>query len=90
MRPDSPDYIVDIAGLDASAPAGGNASGGAAKFRGRGKPWLAVNWRCCTTYSRLYLNRRGDAYEGACPKCGSPVRAVVGEGGTDARFFEAG
>ncbi len=55
----------------------------------RDRPWLAVRWRCCEVYSRVYRNARGTHYDGRCPRCGRPVRAVVGEGGTDQRFFEA-
>lgn len=87
-----PDYIVDIDGL--GAVSGGAVSGGA-KDAGssggslRGRPWLAVQWKCCRRYSRIYRNRAGTAYEGRCPKCGAPVKAVIGEGGTSARFFVA-
>lgn len=56
----------------------------------RGNPWLAVYWRCCRVYSRIYRNRQGSAYEGRCPKCGRPVQAKIGRDGTSARFFEAG
>lgn len=78
-----PDYIVDINGLRPPAPR--QADG--ADFRGR--PWLAVQWKCCTVYSRIYRNKAGTMYEGKCPKCGSPVSAQVGPGGTSNRFFEA-
>ncbi|MEM7627739.1 MAG: hypothetical protein AAF333_19260 [Planctomycetota bacterium] len=82
MESPSPDYILDIAGLPSPT---------ADKERTlHGRPWLAVKWRCCSTYSRVYRNRRGDAYEGRCPKCGAPVKATIGEGGTNSRFFEAG
>ncbi|MCC7191291.1 MAG: hypothetical protein IT444_00795 [Phycisphaeraceae bacterium] len=80
----SPDYILDIQGLKPPAPAE------ATPAPMRGRPWLAVKWRCCATYSRIYRNADGSAYEGRCPKCGTPVRARVGPGGTDHRFFEAG
>ncbi|MEL7089021.1 MAG: hypothetical protein AAGL98_11370 [Planctomycetota bacterium] len=84
MEKPSPDYILDIAGLgDAAGPPAGDAGL-------RGRPWLAVKWRCCSVYSRVYRNRRGDAYEGRCPRCATPVRASIGEGGTSSRFFEAG
>lgn len=83
MAESSPDYIVDISGLKPQT-----ASGDTRVLRDR--PWLAVKWLCCSTYSRVYRNRRGDAYEGRCPKCGSPVKARIGEGGTSSRFFEAG
>jgi len=72
--------IVDIEGL----------RGATAAEAGRTpNPWLAVTWRCCGAYSRIYRNRAGSAYEGRCPKCGRQVRATIGPGGTDARFFVA-
>jgi hypothetical protein len=55
----------------------------------QGKPWLAVWFRCCHTYGRIYRNQAGTLYEGPCPRCGSTVRAVIGPGGTSRRFFEA-
>jgi len=85
MEPNSPDYILDIAGLPRQTDTNG---ADAASFRGR--PWLSIKWKCCQTYSRVYRNRKGDAYEGRCPKCGSPVKAMIGEGGVSSRFFEAG
>jgi hypothetical protein len=78
-----PDYILDIQGLQPPpAPDVGKTL--------RGRPWLAVKWRCCSTYSRVYRNADGSAYEGRCPRCGRVVHARVGAGGTDNRFFEAG
>ncbi len=90
MDAKSPDYILDIAGLPLQAdphtpdhtPAHGQGL--------RGRPWLSIKWTCCQTYSRIYRNRKGDAYEGRCPRCGSPVKATIGEGGVSTRFFEAG
>lgn len=79
-----PDYIVEIGSLR-QQPAEVDASG-----RGlAGRPWLAVHWRCCNVYSRVYRNRTGELYQGGCPRCGRPVRVRVGPDGTDARFFEA-
>ena len=80
----SPDYILDVQSLADQAPSQAPDAGL------RGRPWLAVKWKCCSTYSRVYRNRRGDAYEGRCPKCGSPVKASIGAAGTNSRFFEAG
>ena len=54
-----------------------------------GRPWLAVRWRCCLTYSRIYRNRDATAYEGRCPRCGRHLRVAISLDGTDARFFEA-
>ena len=87
-----PDYIIDIHGLrpaakDADrepAPASRRAGGGP-----QGNPWLAVHWRCCNCYSRIYRNRAATAYEGHCPKCGRKVKATIGDQGTSSRFFEA-
>ncbi|WP_428390004.1 hypothetical protein [Mucisphaera sp.] len=78
----TPDYIVDIEGL---RPVGDEAAREAEPRR----RWIAVFWKCCSTYSRVYLNRGGEAYEGGCPRCGSRVRAVIGPEGTATRFFEA-
>ena len=84
----SPDYILDIQGLTPEPSAAPEAQDSPAPaFRGR--PWLAVHWRCCNVYSRIYRNADGSAYEGRCPRCNKAVRAVVGPGGTTSRFFEA-
>lgn len=78
-----PDYILNLGGQTHVGPT-------ASKSDFVGRPWIAVRWKCCTVYSRVYRNKEGTAYEGRCPRCGAPVRARVGSGGTDARFFEAG
>ena len=100
LRMTGPDYILDIKGLSpkgtpsspASTPATPPArdSDPSTSKSLTGRPWLAIQWKCCTTYSRVYRNAAGDAYEGRCPRCGKPVRVKVGEGGTSSRFFEAG
>jgi len=81
----SPDYIVDIPGVD--IPARQDDANHASL---RGRPWLAVRWRCCNIYSRVYRNPQSTAYLGNCPSCGRAVRLRVGPGGTSCRFFEAG
>ena len=81
-----PDYIVEIDGLRLSA-GGGSAGDRRPSFRDR--PWLAVHWRCCRVYSRLYRNAAATAYDGRCPTCGRPVHIAIAQDGTDARFFEA-
>lgn len=90
MSAKKPDYIVDIRSLH--RPVGRYAPGGtSAADLGtlRGRPWLAVHWKCCHAYSRVYRNVEGTLYEGACPKCGRRARARVGPDGINARFFEA-
>jgi len=81
-----PDYIVDIDGL--TEPSTDEAAQ-TSTFVGPRRPWLAVRWRCCGVYSRVYRNRGGEAYEGRCPRCQRPLRVAIGPGGTTARFFEA-
>ena len=77
-----PDYILDLS-THATQP------GPAPAASLVGRPWLAVHWRCCSVYSRVYRNRAGDAYEGRCPGCGKPLHVRIGPGGTSERFFEA-
>lgn len=87
-----PDYILDIKGLPRSAGNGHPQAGMTQASTGsslHGRPWLAIHWKCCHTYSRIYRNTAGTAYVGRCPTCGKPLRVLIGEGGTDARFFEA-
>jgi hypothetical protein len=75
---DPRDYKLDIAGLAKAAPAS----------RPTGpRPFVSVQFACCNVYLRIYRNAGGTAYEGRCPKCGVPVRFVVGQGGTESRSF---
>ena len=78
MRDDR-DYKVEISSLPQSEAAGGGAA--------PGRPFLCVQFSCCSVYQRIYRDPAGRASSGRCPKCGKPVRFVVGQGGTDARFF---
>ncbi|MCC7408583.1 MAG: hypothetical protein IT442_10965 [Phycisphaeraceae bacterium] len=55
----------------------------------RQRPWLAIHWRCCQTYSRIYRSPDATAYVGRCPKCGKALRVPIGPAGTSSRFFEA-
>ncbi|MHC4989829.1 MAG: hypothetical protein ACYTGC_02520 [Planctomycetota bacterium] len=57
--------------------------------RQRGRRFLSVWYRCCHAYGRLYPNRRGTAYEGCCPRCGTRVSARIGPHGTNRRTFLA-
>jgi len=90
-----PDYILDIKGLSPNSNSSEAMTNGAssmhesAPHESGSRPWLAVNWKCCSAYSRVYRNRSGTAYEGYCPKCGKALRVKIGENGTSHRFFEA-
>jgi hypothetical protein len=78
--PDPRDYKLDIASLNDADP----TPTGAVK---PGRPFLSVKFACCNVYCRIYRNNDGSRYEGRCPKCGRPVRFLVGHGGTESRFF---
>jgi hypothetical protein len=80
-----PDYILDLSSQSAGQP---EAADPASSLKGRA--WIAVHWRCCNVYNRLYKNAAGTAYTGRCPRCGKSATANVGAGGTDQRFFTAG
>ena len=79
-----PDYIVDLSGKPhANTPTGDSPPSTAPR------PWLAIRWQCCATYSRVYRNRSRTAYEGHCPKCARAIKVPIGPGGTNNRFFDA-
>ena len=80
---EQPDYILDIHGLSAPSGQAGDVAGAG------GRPWLAIRWRCCSVYSRIYRNSQGTAYEGRCPRCRRVLTVEIGSEGTNARFFDA-
>lgn len=80
-----PDYILDLENLP-QPPAEGKDQPPKGPV---GRKWLSISFRCCNTYGRIYMQPGGSAYSGFCPKCGKPVRANVGPGGTNCRFFTA-
>ncbi|MBC23996.1 MAG: hypothetical protein CMJ32_08795 [Phycisphaerae bacterium] len=53
-------------------------------------PFLAIWFRCCHAYGRLYRTVDGGMYQGRCPRCGCSVHAMIGSGGTNRRIFQAG
>lgn len=79
--------IVDIRGLGCHRASPGTDLPAADGLHGR--PWLAVHWRCCHIYSRIYRNADATAYAGRCPSCGKSIRVKIGADGTSSRFFEA-
>ena len=75
---DPRDYKVEISGAKPES----NTDGG-----GRDRPYLSVQFACCGVYQRIYRTADGKSYQGRCPRCGKPVKFVVGDGGTDSRSF---
>jgi hypothetical protein len=56
--------------------------------KGEGRSFLGINFECCGIYSRIYKHHSGKYYAGNCPKCGKPVKILIGKGGTGSRFFD--
>ena len=84
---EDPDYILDIGGLGGDDGCEEESSQGEGPSSGR--KCIYVFFKCCGVYSHVYKNRQGTAYEGRCPKCLAPAKALIGEEGTDRRFFTA-
>jgi hypothetical protein len=78
MPNDPRDFKIDIAGL---SPAGGTAPAP------QSRPFLSVQFACCSVYQRIYRDPDGKHYQGRCPRCGKAVKFEVGEGGTSSRTF---
>jgi hypothetical protein len=51
------------------------------------RPFVGIQWDCCSTYTRVYREPDGKSYLGQCPRCSKRVRLQVEAGGTDCRFF---
>jgi hypothetical protein len=82
MMSDDHDYILEIGGREIHDET--QADSGSTQ-----RPYICVQFECCSVYSRIYKNREGTAYVGWCPKCAKKVTIKVGEGGVSNRFFKA-
>ena len=59
------------------------------KATNQGKRFLGVRFINCACYGRLYQNDAGNAYVGACPRCGKRYQVRIGATGTSTRMFMA-
>ncbi|HBJ38511.1 MAG TPA: hypothetical protein DDZ51_27905, partial [Planctomycetaceae bacterium] len=53
------------------------------------RPFVGVQFECCSIYARVYRNAAGTAYVGNCPRCAKKIELKIGPGGSDSRFFTA-
>ncbi len=53
------------------------------------RPFVGIHFKCCKVYARVYLNRKGDAFVGWCPKCARKVEIKVSPDGSESPFFDA-
>jgi len=74
---DPNDYKLDIAGLKPAQEKNAPAR----------RPFLRVQFACCNVYQRIYRSADEKSYQGRCPRCGKPVKFVVGANGTSSRDF---
>lgn len=54
------------------------------------RPFIGMHFKCCNVYSRIYLNKKGDAFVGWCPKCATKTVVKVSADGSPDRFFTGG
>ena len=53
------------------------------------RKYIGVMFKCCSIYTRIYINKAGTAYVGRCPKCTAKITLKVGARGKDSRFWAA-
>jgi hypothetical protein len=78
VNSDPRDYKLDLSSLRSDADESKAAPA---------RPFIGVHFKCCGVYQRIYRSNDGQRYEGRCPKCARSVRFLVGQGGTDDRYF---
>jgi hypothetical protein len=52
------------------------------------RPYIGVQFTCCSVYARVYLNSTGKAFAGNCPKCARPIHIKAKPGGSKSRFWK--
>ncbi len=83
----NPGGVSERTGPIATEMTGRAEDGRGTTSKGPRRRFLSVWFRCCHVYGRMYRNTAQTAYQGRCPRCGAPVRAGIGAGGTNRRVF---
>jgi hypothetical protein len=53
------------------------------------RAFIGMYFKCCHVYSRIYLNPKGTAFVGWCPRCAARAEVRVSPHGSKDRFFTA-
>ena len=87
------DLVSDPANRTPGLPANERRSRDSRRDFGQGdkstRPFVGVQFECCSIYARIYRNAAGTAYVGNCPRCAKKIELKIGHGGSDSRFFTA-
>jgi hypothetical protein len=87
------DLVSDPASRTPGLPANERRSRDSRRDFGQGdkstRPFVGVQFECCSIYARIYRNAAGTAYVGNCPRCAKKIELKIGHGGSDSRFFTA-
>ena len=51
------------------------------------RPFIGVQFQCCSVYARVTLNLQATAFIGHCPRCGRRVEFILSDSGSNQRFF---
>ena len=54
------------------------------------RPFVGITFNCCNVYTRIYINKKRDAFVGWCPKCVQNVTLKISPDGDKSQFFEVG
>jgi len=54
------------------------------------RQYVGITFNCCNVYTRIYINKKRDAFVGWCPKCAKNVTIKISPDGEDSQFFEVG
>lgn len=53
------------------------------------REYIGVTFQCCHVYTRIYINKKRNAFVGWCPRCGVKMEVFISTEGSDSKFFTA-